>query len=76
MPKLLLSGRRLTQAAHSIWQELVEPGDTVLDATAGNGHDVVFLARLVGQSGRVVAMDLQVRTMLWLAPFLSLIQLT
>lgn len=30
-----------------------------IDATAGNGHDTVFLAGLVGPAGRVVGFDLQ-----------------
>lgn len=30
-----------------------------MDATAGNGHDTLFLARLVGAGGRVYACDLQ-----------------
>jgi len=38
---------------------LVLPGDTVVDATAGNGRDTLWLARMVGQTGRVVALDIQ-----------------
>ena len=34
-------------------------GDTVLDATAGRGHDTLFLASLVGAEGRVLALDRQ-----------------
>ncbi len=30
-----------------------------VDATAGNGHDTLFLARLVGKRGRVWAFDVQ-----------------
>lgn len=37
----------------------VSPGDTVVDATAGNGHDALFLAQLVGKSGHVYAFDVQ-----------------
>lgn len=37
----------------------VKPGETVIDATAGNGHDTLFLAELVGDSGRVIAFDIQ-----------------
>lgn len=32
--------------AHSYWQRLVMKGDTVIDATCGNGHDAAFLASL------------------------------
>ena len=37
----------------------VEEGDCVVDATMGNGHDTVFLARLVGETGCVTAFDVQ-----------------
>lgn len=30
-----------------------------VDATCGNGHDTLELARMVGPSGRVVAFDIQ-----------------
>ncbi len=39
--------------------ETVSPGDTVVDATAGNGNDTLFLAELVGEEGRVFAFDIQ-----------------
>lgn len=39
--------------------EIVQPGDHVVDATAGNGHDTLFLAKLVGEDGRVTAFDIQ-----------------
>ena len=38
---------------------MVEPGDFVIDATMGNGHDTAFLAELVGPSGEVFAFDIQ-----------------
>ena len=34
-------------------------GDICIDATAGNGHDTLLLAELVGASGRVIAFDIQ-----------------
>ena len=34
-------------------------GDRAVDATAGNGRDTLFLARLVGAGGRVYAFDIQ-----------------
>ncbi|NHN32928.1 tRNA (mnm(5)s(2)U34)-methyltransferase [Paenibacillus agricola] len=44
-------------------QKLVEqrllPGDIAIDATAGNGGDTAFLARLVGTQGAVHAFDIQ-----------------
>jgi len=38
---------------------MIQPGDLVIDATAGNGHDTVFLAECVGPTGRVLAFDIQ-----------------
>ncbi|TBL69316.1 class I SAM-dependent methyltransferase [Paenibacillus thalictri] len=37
----------------------VQPGDTVIDATAGNGNDTLFLAKLVGPRGNVYGFDVQ-----------------
>jgi len=48
----------LTQS-HEIISRVVKPGDTVVDATAGNGGDTVFLAELVGPTGRVYSFDIQ-----------------
>jgi len=35
------------------------PGDIVIDATVGNGHDTELLARCVGESGHVYGFDIQ-----------------
>lgn len=51
--------RRVTHLAHELVESLVQEGDTVVDATAGNGYDTLFLARLVGKSGCVHAFDIQ-----------------
>lgn len=56
----MLSGKRLTSVAQELWQSFVQPGDTVIDATAGNGGDTVWLANAVGTQGRVYAFDKQV----------------
>ncbi len=45
--------------AHQLLQTAVSPGDVVVDCTMGNGHDSLFLARLVGDSGLVYAFDIQ-----------------
>lgn len=45
--------------AHLALQEIIKPGDMVVDATAGNGNDTLFLARLVGGNGIVHAFDIQ-----------------
>lgn len=37
----------------------VKPGDVCIDATVGNGHDTEYLARLVGDEGRVIGFDIQ-----------------
>ncbi len=50
---------RPTQLAQILLRASILEGDTVIDATAGNGHDTVFLAGCVGSSGRVLAFDLQ-----------------
>lgn len=45
--------------AHKLVGERVSPGDTVVDATCGNGVDTTFLARLVGPRGLVYGFDIQ-----------------
>lgn len=55
MPKIANS---LTQS-HQYIERFVEQGDIVIDATAGNGNDTAFLAKLVGENGRVFSFDVQ-----------------
>ena len=31
--------------AHKIWKKHLQPGDSAIDATCGNGHDALFLMR-------------------------------
>lgn len=50
---------RPTAMAHQLVSNAVEEGDTVVDATIGNGHDTVFLADLVGSFGKVIGFDIQ-----------------
>lgn len=50
---------RPTALAQEILRPLIRPGDWVIDATAGNGHDTVFLAECVGPTGKVLAFDVQ-----------------
>lgn len=45
--------------AADILERAVQPGDSVIDATMGNGHDTLFLCGLVGEGGRVYAFDVQ-----------------
>lgn len=42
----------------------VRPGDICIDATMGNGHDTALLCRLAGETGRVLAFDIQ-KTAVW-----------
>lgn len=51
--------KRPTQEAHEVVAGVVKPGETVVDATAGNGHDTLFLTGLVGEAGKVAAFDVQ-----------------
>lgn len=44
---------------HQFLAAHLKPGDTCIDATAGRGRDTLFLCRLVGATGRVLAMDIQ-----------------
>ncbi len=37
----------------------IKPGDTVVDATAGNGNDTLKLCKAVGINGKVIAFDIQ-----------------
>lgn len=45
--------------AADVLTQVVREGDTVIDATLGNGHDTAFLANLVGATGHVVGFDIQ-----------------
>jgi predicted methyltransferase len=50
---------QMTDLAHRCVRPSLTPGAWVVDATAGNGHDTVFLAQCVGTTGRVFAFDVQ-----------------
>ncbi|MDD3298972.1 MAG: rRNA methyltransferase, partial [Firmicutes bacterium] len=47
----------------SIVKGVVSEGDLTVDATAGNGHDTLFFASLVGEKGAVYAFDIQQRAL-------------
>ncbi len=51
--------RNALALSHDYIRKVVRPGDLVVDATAGNGHDTLFLAGLVGPEGLVLAFDVQ-----------------
>ncbi len=48
-----------TDLLHVLLKQVICKGDCVVDATAGNGHDTVFLAEAVGDEGKVIAIDIQ-----------------
>ena len=50
---------RPTELLHTLLRERIAHGDLVIDATAGNGHDTMFLAEAVGMTGKVIAIDIQ-----------------
>lgn len=45
--------------SHDLIKEAVDEGDYAIDATLGNGHDTLFLAELVGSTGKVFGFDIQ-----------------
>lgn len=50
---------KTTELAMEVTLKYIEPGDTVIDATCGTGRDTVALACATGETGRVVAFDIQ-----------------
>lgn len=48
--------------SHTVLSENVGLGDTVVDATVGNGNDTIFFASLVGKTGKVYGFDIQQAT--------------
>lgn len=51
--------QRILPFTKSLLEQTVHPGDTAIDATAGNGHDTHYLAGLTGENGKVFAFDIQ-----------------
>lgn len=49
----------VTDFCHQFIRNFIHKGSFCIDATAGNGHDTEFLCRLVGDTGRVLAFDIQ-----------------
>jgi 16S rRNA C1402 N4-methylase RsmH len=50
---------RILAFAKLLLEKAVSSGDVVVDATLGNGHDTLFLAQLVGETGKVYGFDVQ-----------------
>jgi SAM-dependent methyltransferase len=51
--------RPLLRFVRELLTSALLPGDIAVDATVGNGHDTLFLAERVGESGRVFGFDVQ-----------------
>ena len=49
----------LTEQAHQIARQHLIAGSHAIDCTVGNGHDLLFLAQHVGDSGLVFGYDIQ-----------------
>ena len=54
---------RVLPFSKQLLQKVVNSGDIVIDATAGNVYDTLFLAELVGQTGHVYSFDVQEEAM-------------
>ncbi|XP_062091747.1 tRNA (mnm(5)s(2)U34)-methyltransferase, chloroplastic [Humulus lupulus] len=58
----ILGKKKATEVAHKVWERIVRKGDTVIDATCGNGYDTLTMLKLVAgesQQGRVYGLDIQ-----------------
>jgi len=51
--------RRLIHNPEKILGEYIEPGQTVLDLGCGSGTFTIAMARMVGETGKVIAVDVQ-----------------
>lgn len=45
--------------AHALWSNIISPNDLVIDATLGNGHDALFLAKCLKGQGTLLGYDIQ-----------------
>nr|XP_048330506.1 putative rRNA methylase YtqB isoform X2 [Ziziphus jujuba var. spinosa] len=62
MLSYIFGNKKATEVAHLIWERIVRKGDTVIDATCGNGYDTLALLRMVADEsgqGRVYGFDVQ-----------------
>ncbi|GAA0436847.1 class I SAM-dependent methyltransferase [Lentibacillus halophilus] len=62
--------------AHHLLSESITGGDTVIDATCGNGNDTVFLSKTVGTNGHVYGFDIQEQAIIHTRDRLAREQLT
>lgn len=54
----------LVDSAHQIVAKHLLEGDIALDATIGNGHDTLFLAKCIGDHGQVFGFDVQAQALI------------
>lgn len=54
---------KCTQQCRTLLVPHIDYGDRVVDATAGNGQDTLWMAKRVGDAGRVWAFDIQERAL-------------
>lgn len=50
---------KILDFSHQLLKDCIKEGETVVDATCGNGNDTLFLSKLVGKTGQVYAFDIQ-----------------
>ena len=50
---------RLVKHAQKFISDHITEGSIVLDLTSGNGHDSLYLAKTVGEQGKLFAVDIQ-----------------
>ncbi|KAJ8430471.1 hypothetical protein Cgig2_003053 [Carnegiea gigantea] len=58
----LFGEKKATDVAHLLWKHVIRKGDTVIDATCGNGNDTLAMANMVKDEqskGCVYGMDIQ-----------------
>ncbi|KAK9684099.1 hypothetical protein RND81_10G186200 [Saponaria officinalis] len=58
----IFGDKKATEVAHLLWRHVVQKGDTVVDATCGNGNDTLAMAKLVNDNlskGCVYGLDFQ-----------------
>jgi predicted methyltransferase len=53
-----------TEMAHLLLRLSIKPGDWAVDATVGQGFDTLWLAQMVGPTGRVFGFDVQAAAVL------------
>ena len=54
---------QITQWCAAFIRQQVQEGDFCIDATMGNGNDTLLLSQLFGESGKVLAFDIQVQAL-------------